>query len=343
MAHLGTPSTDGRLSFQKYVTDNKRFKEVEYEIEKGKPASLVSSDGIVITDNIRVGTKLKIVDPNYTTIGKMKYAHVNINRKKGYIAINSIRKPTGGNGTQYEDEVVDAINNYILEAGGVINLKIAGDNKTYSNLTAAVKVDSKIKSRGGVRGDPKADIIVCRDKTKPLDSGSIYISHKKAGGAKEFQQYSGLSEQSGLMIYNNSLTQKFLGEVVESLDMGKLDKLPYPIMGTFKNDKLALVSIYGPDYGKQYSLQHVQLIGQGHPVFKRVRDELYEITFTSHMSVSGDLSLFTGGYAPVFGATFRNNRSFMYKGRRYGAARVGIYPKILLAGRGGIKVVEIKE
>ena len=35
MADLGSKSTDGRLSFIKYVTDNKRYAEVEYEIEKG--------------------------------------------------------------------------------------------------------------------------------------------------------------------------------------------------------------------------------------------------------------------------------------------------------------------
>ena len=343
MADLGSRATDGRLSFQKYVTDNKRFKEIEYEIEKGRVATLVSAGGDPVADTIRPGTKLKILSPDSTLIGGKKYAHVEVNRKTGYIAINMIRKPTGGNGTQYEDEVVDAINNYILECGGVINMKLAGDTKIYTNLTVAVKVDTTIKRQGGARGDPKADIIVCRDKKNPLGAGSVYISHKKEGGPEAFQQYGGLTEQAGLLIYANPLTQKFLGVVGEALQMGKLTALPYPIMGTFKDDYLANMSIYGPDFGKQFSLQHTQLIGQGHPVFKRIRDELYELSFSSHMSLSGDLSHFTGGYTPVFGATFRAGRGFVYKGVRYSGARVAIYPQKLMATRGSLKTVEIKD
>ena len=343
MADLGSKATDGRLSFQKYVTDNKRFKETEYEIEKGRVGTLVTAAGVPVVDTIRAGTKLKIIDPHFTVISNKKYAHVEVNRKTGYILINSIRKPTGGNGTQYEDEVVDAINNYILECGGVMNLKLEGDNKIYTNLTAAVKVDTTIKRQGGARGDPKADIIVCRDKKHPLAAGSVYISHKKEGGPEAFQQYGGLTEQAGLLIYTNPLTQKFLGVVAAALEMGKLDALPYPIMGTFSDEYLSNMSIYGPDYGKAFSLQHTQLIGQGHPVFKRVRDELYEMTFSSHMSLSGDLSHFNGGYTPVFGATFRAGRGFSYKGTRYSGARVAIYPQKLMATRGSLKTVEIKE
>lgn len=343
MADLGSRATDGRLSFQKYVTDNKKFRDIEYEIEKGRVTSLITLGGDVVVDTVRPATKLKIINANFTLVNGKKFAHVEINRKQGYIPINAIRKPTGGNGTQYEDEVVDAINNYILECGGVINLKLAGDTKIYTNLTTAVKVDTTLKRQGGAKGDPKADIIVCRDKKNPLGAGSIYISHKKEGGPEAFQQYGGLTEQAGLLIYTNPLTQKFLAEVASALKMGELNSLPYPIMGTFKDDYLANMSIYGPDYGKAFSLQHTQLIGQGHPVFKRVREELYEMSFSSHMSLSGDLSHFTGGYTPVFGATFRAGRGFTYKGKRYSGARVAIYPQKLMATRGGLKTVEIKD
>ena len=104
--------------------------------------------------------------------------------------------------------------------------------------------------------------------------------------------------------------------------------------------KLANMSIYGPEYGSAFSLQHTQVIGQGKPVFK-VEKSFYVLDFSSHMSLSGDLSHFTGGYEPVFGATFRAGRGFELKNIRYSGARVGIYPRKLIEGRGGLKVYKI--
>lgn len=343
MADLGSKATDGRLSFVKYVTENKRFTEVEYEIEKGKSTVMYTKKGaglVAGTKEYKGGTKVKITDQKMHEIAKMKLAAVQIGSTKGFIPINTIRKPTGGNGTQYEDEVVDAINAYILESGGKVDIKLKGDSKTYKDISYAVKVDSPIKAKAGVRGDPKADIILCKDKANPTAAGSIYVSHKKEGGPEAFQQYGGLSEQSGEDIYNHPLVQKFLGEVAKII--GKADQLPNPVMGEFKDDKLANMSIYGPDYGGAFSLQHTQIIGQGKPVFT-ARGSISELSFSSHMSLSGDLSHFTGGYLPVFGATFRAGRGFTYKGKRYNGARAAIYPHKLMSTRGGLIVIKIKK
>lgn len=343
MADLGSKATDGRLSFTKYVTENKRFAEIEFEIEKGKSTVVYTKKGtnlIAGTKEFKAGTKIKITDTRIHEFGKMKMAAVQIGTVKGFIPINTIRKPTGGNGTQYEDEVVDAINAYILEAGGKIDIKLKGDTKTYKDIAYAIKVDSPIKAKAGVKGDPKADIILCKDKSNPTAAGSIYISHKKEGGPEAFQQYGGLSEQAGEHIYNHKLVQKFLGEVAKIIGDG--DQLPMPVMGEFSDDELANMSIYGPDYGRAFSLQHTQLIGQGKPVFKNTGKTI-ELSFSSHMSLSGDLSHFKGGYLPVFGATFRAGRGFTYKGKRYNGARVAIYPHKLMATRGGLVILKIKK
>lgn len=343
MADLGSKATDGRLSFVKYVTENKRFAEIEFEIEKGKKTVVYTKKGTGITAGTKeypAGTKVKITDKKMHEIGGMKLAAVKIGSTSGFIPINTIRKPTGGNGTQYEDEVVDAINAYILEAGGKVDFKLKGDSKTYKDIAYAVKVDSPIKQRAGVKGDPKADIILCKDKANPTGAGSIYISHKKEGGPEAFQQYGGLSEQAGEHIYNHPLVQKFLGRVAAIIGDG--DALQSPVMGTFKDIDLANMSIYGPDYGSAFSLQHTQLIGQGKPVFKNT-GKVVELSFSSHMSLSGDLSHFVGGYLPVFGATFRAGRGFTYKGKRYNGARVAIYPHKLMATRGGLITENIKK
>lgn len=342
MADLGSKATDGRLSFVKYVTENKRFEEVEFTIEKSKSTflyTLKTGNMVAGTKEFKEGTKLKILEKNFIEIGKAKFARVQIGTSKGYIPINTIRKPTGGNGTQYEDEVVDAINKYILEAGGKVDFQLKGDKAIYKDIAYAVKVDSPIKAKAGVKGDPKADIILCKDIKNPTAVGSIYISHKKAGGPEAFQQYGGLSEQSGRNIYEHKLVQKFLGEVAKIIGDG--DKLPTPVMGEFSDAELANLSIYGPDYGSKFSLQHTQLIGQGQPRMQK-KGDITVLEFTSHMSLSGDLSHFTGGYLPVFGATFRAGRGFTYKGKRYNGARVAIYPHKLMATRGSLISLKIE-
>lgn len=344
MADLSSKATDGRLSFTKYVTDNKRFKEIEFEIEKAKTATVYSIKNNILSPTklqLKSGTKIKILDTKLYEISGMRLARIKHGAITGYVQINTIRKPTGGNGTQYEDEVVDAINAYILNAGGKIDIKLKGDSTIYKDISYAVKVDRDIKRAGGVTYDPKADIILCKDKKAPLAAGSIFISHKKEGGPEAFQQYGGVSEQAGEAIYNHKLVQKFLKIVADSLEGGKLTQLPNPIMATFKDPVLANMSIYGPEYGKAFSLQHTQLIGQGKPDFKNL-GKVIELSFTSHMSLSGDLSHFQGGYAPVFGATFRAGRGFEYNGKRYVGARVAIYPHKLMASRSRLMEFTIK-
>lgn len=341
MANLSQKATDGRLSFVKYVTDNKRFAEVEFEIEKGTDSPLFTKKGTSLVASTKIykeGTKFQITNKALFEIAGMKVAEVKVGASKGYFPINKIRKPTGGNGTQYEDEVVDAINNYILQNGGKIDIRLKGDTTTYSNICYAIKVDTAIKRLGGVRGDPKADIILCRDKKNPLGPGGIYVSHKKEGGPEAFQQYGGLSEQAGEAIYNHKLVQAFLGKVADVL--GGSNQLPSPVMATFSDTELANMSIYGPDYGKAFSLQHTQLIGQGKPVLND-KGKYVELDFSSHMSLSGDLSHFIGGYLPVFGATFRAGRGFDYKGKRYNGARVAIYPHKLMATRSGLIIFKL--
>jgi hypothetical protein len=340
MADLSQKATDGRLSFIKYVAENEKFSETEYVTEK-KTYLFIKKALKVVPGNkeYKEGTKLEITDQKLYVFDDRKMAKVKIGSLSGFLPINTIRKPTGGNGTQYEDEIVDAVNAFIKEAGRPIHIRLKGDSKIYKDILYAVKVDASIKQKAGVRGDPKADIILCKDNKNPTAAGSIYISHKKEGGPEAFQQYGGLSEQAGAEIYNHPLTQRFLKEV--GMIIGQGTQLPYPVMALFNDKNLANMSIYGPDYGKEFSVQHTQIIGQGKIKFDRKNNEgLYELDFTSHMSLSGDLSHFVGGYLPVFGATFRAGRGFDYKGKRYNGARVAIYPQKLMATRSQLKTLK---
>ena len=333
MATLSGKTTSGEPAFEKYVTKNPRFNEIEYEIEAKMTAAFLVKKGTQYTEaeELKAGTKFHITKKDAVKIGKMEYAEVKYKNKTGFIAIGKIRKPTKGNGTAYEDEVVDELNRIFLEIGRPIDIRVG--NKTFKNLCYAVKVDTNLKRKGGVSSDPKADIIVCEDIKDPFKGTPIYISHKKEGGPEAFQQYGGLTEAAGIDIYNHKEVQKFLRKAAEFVEDGKLTA---PLMMDIKDDKLKNMSIYGPEYGQAFSLQHTQLIGQGKPILKKKSEKLYELDFSSHMSVSGDLSHFKGGYNPVFGATFRAGRGYSIDGKRVDGIRVGIYPEKLIAGRGGL-------
>ena len=333
MANLSQKTTDGSDSFEKYVTRNPRFKDIKYKIENKEKAPLLIKNGANYKQIsiLNEGEEINIIDSKPYIINSIKFAKVKYKSKEGFIQLNKIRKPTAGNGTSYEDEVVDALNDMFKQFGAPVSIKV--NNKLYKDLAYAVKVDTTIKRTFGAKGDPKADIIICKDKNKPLADGSIYISHKKEGGPEAFQQYGGLTEVAGEQIYNHPEVKKFLEEVSLYVKNGKLTN---PLIKSIKDKNLMNISIYGPDYGKQFSLQHTQLIGQGKPKLGKIKEDTYELGFTSHISFSGDLSHFTGGYTPVFGATYREGRGYTINGKRVDGVRVGIYPMKLIQSRSGL-------
>ena len=64
-----------------------------------------------------------------------------------------------------------------------------------------------------IGGTPKADLALFDSRGNPV----FWISHKKAGDASAFQQYSGISAQSGSTIYQHTECQNFMRKVVEHL------------------------------------------------------------------------------------------------------------------------------
>lgn len=340
MADLGQRTTSGELAWDKYVYKNKTWKELKLEIEKDTELSKRSGIKLAKIINLKKGDKIALKSNIATVISGKKYASATVNRKDGLIPINAIRKPTNFAPTGYEAEVVSLINKHIAQNNNIpIDIKIKGDNKIYKGISGAIQVDSKIKREGGVSADPKADIILYVDKGDLFSTKNIFISHKKEGGPEAFQQYGGLTEKAGEDIYNHPETKKFLKAVAKNID--PKEGLKNPMFMKVKDNRLKNMSIYGPEYGSKFGLQHTQLIGQGLPKLTPTRKEnTYELDFSSHMSISGDLSHFGGGYTPVFGATFRAGRGFDLDGKRYDGARVGIYPIKLIETRGGVTEVK---
>lgn len=342
MPSLNDKGADRKIFFESMVVKNKRYKETEFEIDKGRATPLFTKTGNFLNGTkkeYKAGTKLTILSTKLIVINGVNYANVQIGSVKGFIPISKIQKPPATNGTSYEQEVIDLLNKIIV-GSGPLDIKIKGDSKIYKGISYAIQVDSKIKSKAGLTLDPKCDIILCRDKAKPLDPSSIYISHKKEGGPNAFQQYSGLSEKAGKSINKNKLTQKFLSIVADVLEDS--DRLDAPIIGGFSDKTLANLAIYGPDYGKDYSLNHTTLIGQGKPTLKSISNgKYYELDFSSHMAISGELDHFKGGYEPIFLAEYRSGRSFEFNGKRYTGARVSISPIEQVKGRKNVTAHEL--
>lgn len=339
MASLADKTTSGELAWDKYVYKNKNWKELNLEIEKNGELLKRKGNSLEKLLDVSKGQRLKVKSNIATTIAGKKYASVIINKKEGFIALGAIRKPTNFTPTGYEVEVVNMINKVIANNNNIpIDIKIKGSNKVYKGISGAIQVDTNIKRAAGASADPKADIILYVDKKRLLAPNNIYISHKKEGGPEAFQQYGGLTEKAGIEIYNHPETKKFLKAVANNIgDEG----LQNPMFMRVKDSSLKNMSIYGPEYHKGFGVQHVQLIGQGLPKLTPTKKEnVWELDFSSHMSISGNLSHFDGGYTPVFGATFRAGRGFELNGKRYDGARVGIYPIKLIETRGGAKEVK---
>lgn len=345
MAHLGSRTTSGDLAWDKYVYKNKNWKDLVLSLESSADFYKRKGYNLESMEVLPAGTQIKLARNSVEIIGNKKYAKSRIGRTEGYIYINLIRKPTNFKPTRHEEEVVSLINNHIAENYNMpIDIKLKGDSSIFKGISGATQITSQIKQQGGVTSDPKADIILYQDIKQPLSVKNmfiahIYMSHKADGGPEAFQQYGGISRTSGLEIYNHPETKKFLEQVTEYIDPET--GLKNPLWKNIDSSSLKNMAIYGIDFHRQYGLNHVHIIGQGLPILTPTKaDNLYELDFSSHMSLSGNLSHFTGGYTPVFGATYRAGRGFEVNGKKYSGARVGIYPMQLLKNRSG--AIELK-
>jgi hypothetical protein len=231
--------------------------------------------------------------------------------------------------------VVEILNEFIFRQGKPVDFRVGGD--VYSNITYALKVNKEIKDRAGLKSDPKADIILCKEREDPLGPGSIFLSHKKEGGARAFQQYGGISHIAGKFINRHEETQEFLGNVSKCMDTSGLS---CPVLQKISCPVLQNSSIFGPEYSSgNYSLQHTQMIGQGLPEIKYEKQGVFNLDFNEHSSTSGKLDKFVGDYEPVFSATKRNGRGFEYNNIKYEGVRLGIFPMKVAMQRKDIKIL----
>ena len=105
MAHLGQVDrrNPGDVVFTRYVTKNPDWKNLKIRIENGQFAEMFEDKNNELESmdiNIRPRTDIKLVSNEYKEFEKKKYANIEYQRKKGYVLISKIRKPTDDLGTE---------------------------------------------------------------------------------------------------------------------------------------------------------------------------------------------------------------------------------------------------
>lgn len=222
MAHLNSKTTDGRLSFVKYVKENPKWNsEMEFSVEIGvteMPIVKIEKNVPVETGVVvKQGEKIKILSREHKTLGKQRFALVKLisgSRVQGYLSLRAIRKPTSANVMQAEEMAIRDLEASIRKAKVPIDIVV---KKTGDPGEFKVK---EITSASKVGGTPKADVVLVNRYGTPV----LWISHKKEGGASAFQQYSGVSKQAGASIYNHPEVQSFLKSVVDYIEGDHADE-----------------------------------------------------------------------------------------------------------------------
>lgn len=332
MADLSGSATGFSNAFEKYVVKNPHWtKTFDYEIEKGmqdhpyfdargKMIGLCSEGANLNIIEQRVHRKKFAGDRTAT-----KYAKVKVGKKTGFIKLKAIRKPTGrANVMLKEEAAINALNDALCMIGYPVHIKIKKTKGSgYYTFENIVKC-------GNVAGTPKADFTLLDNKGNAV----CYISHKAAGGASSFQQYSGVTPHAGRVIYDHAEVQSFLQNVVGFIDN---DKLQNPMMKLIDDKKLISYAVYGPDYGSKFGIDNCHFIGQGDPILTqdKKQKDCYYLTWSDGHHTNGDTK-FKGGYTPYLAATYRAGRGFPYDGNTHRGARIGIVPKQLISRRSGL-------
>ena len=188
-----------------------------------------------------------------------------------------------------------------------IHLKLkSGDIDVYA-LTSSPKI------RGVA---PKGDVTFLNAKRKPV----AWISLKKAGkSASDFNQWSGISSQSGSRISTHPEVVQFVKDII-ALYPDKVIPNATNIQRKIKDRTLKMAAVYGSDFGGSRGLNNVNLVVRGVPEFVQMGNEVAIIgmkVFQNGDEVKDD-------YEPVLTAAFKGDRSeFGIRGARFSISPAG--------------------
>lgn len=224
-----------------------------------------------------------------------------------------------------ETDVMTRLNVEFTKIGKPVTVKFG--KFTFKNIVGINKIE----------GTPKADVaLVSWDGKKLTDV--CFISHKMGTSAKDFQQYSGITDKADGnkpgSISKDKDVQAFLKEIAQPGIYKKITKDKQRFYHEVRSKTLIGKAVYGPEYGSaKFGIDNIHGIGQGIPVLKKIAAG-YELTFTAGSHFNGDTQPFiTGSYKAVIGGRYTAGRNFNVNSRNYTDVRVLILPLVVLGGQ----------
>ena len=249
-----------------------------------------------------------------------------------------IAKPETKNVLKAEQEATEALIKIIRQA-------VEQEGKPIDILIGKYMIKSVVSAGSDqIQRSPKADIALIDDMNKEVG----FISHKKEGDAKAFQQYSGISKDAGSSIYRDPLVVSFVKDVYQ-YTKNKTDNAI--ISGTSfwrhipETSGRSLVgrSVYGPEWKQgtpnTFNRDSVHCIAQGKPILTRSANGNYILTFSEMMRTADDINwAFKGSYKAILAATHRPGRRIENDGIIILDMRAGIYPYDFVSGRKSVEL-----
>jgi hypothetical protein len=225
-----------------------------------------------------------------------------------------------------ETDVMQRINKFCLDAGVPLTIKVG--RFTLNNIVGVNKI----------HGTPKADVALVQWDGKELKN-VFYLSHKMGSQAKDFQQYSGISETADGKkpgsISKDKTVIAFLRAIAQPGIYAKITKGKERFHMTIKDAALIGKAVYGPEYGStKKSEDNIDAIAQGTPTLTKNGKNAATLTFSAGMHFSGDTAPFMRDpYRAVVGCTFRAGRQFTVDGQPHRDIRVFIIPLVVLGSK----------
>ena len=304
----------------------------------GTPSkSFESGAGCTLIDNTSRKYKLR---------GKEQICcHIQQKKIKAWVPISWVEYASKGV-TLDEDVALKEMNSAIKERmiGGdgiciVIRDRRGKIKQIFKDVTGAETVTRR---DFGVRYDPKGDFFLTNKERKRV----AFFSHKAAGGAKAYQQYSGVSKEADFgasgVISQHPEVIAALNDMMSNYNIIQSERVRY--RREIQSEELKNYAIFGPHFGRPFGVNNCHVMAQGDPSLIEITDRekqsipvlrhcgiVYELTFSDDVSLNGDLTHFNmKDYKPVIAVTYRSDKKVTVGGKDYPRIRGMIAPEILV-------------
>ena len=183
--------------------------------------------------------------------------------------LDNWRQIKGYPDTQIEFSILSKINRKIEELGSMKSVTLRIKSQNYKDIIGFVAGSS----------GAKADFVGINSKGE----SKIFISHKDGRGAKDFQQYSGLSSRSGGSIYDHPEVKSFREDIAKK-ETSDFYRQAYrsAFYREIEDKQLKQKAIFGKDYGSgRKNENNVSLFAQGDPVLIKTGPGKVNLNFKS--------------------------------------------------------------